>query len=144
MVWRILRLLLSRLAPLPSLARLAWAAGAGALLFAVHPVHVEAVAWVTGFKDVLYGFLACVAIWQYLLYAGGDVSALASSTPAHGQVHRSWGRYWLATGVFVLALLAKPTAVVIPVVAWVLDIWGWPRTCAAQEAGVAGVACIRG
>src|SRR5882672_970376 len=41
-VWRILRLLLSRLTPLPSLARLEWAAGAGAVLFAVHPVHVEA------------------------------------------------------------------------------------------------------
>src|SRR5919202_5121709 len=127
-VWRIVRLLLSRTATSPSLARVEWAAGAGALLFAVHPIHVEAVAWVTGFKDVLYGFLACVAIWQYLIYARGDVDASASGKPAGGKAHRLLGRYWLATGAYVLALLAKPTAVVIPVVALVLDIWGWPQT----------------
>src|SRR5207245_2501838 len=47
---------------------------------------------------------------------------------AGGQVRRPVGRYWLATGFFVLALLAKPTAVVVPVVAWVLDVWSWPQT----------------
>jgi Tfp pilus assembly protein PilF len=127
-VWRIMRLLLSRTATSPSPTRVDWAAGAGALLFAMHPVHVEAVAWVTGFKDVLYGFLACVAIWQYLLYARGDVDASASGKSTRGKTHRLLGRYWLATGVFVLALLAKPTAVVIPAVALVLDIWGQPQT----------------
>ena len=127
-VWRIVRLLLDRLTLRPSLTRVEWAAGAGALVFAVHPTHVESVAWVTGFKDVLYGFLACVAVWQYLVYARGDVAAPASGTPARGKAQRSLGHYWLATGVFVLALLAKPTAVVIPVVVGVLDIWGWPQT----------------
>jgi tetratricopeptide (TPR) repeat protein len=127
-VWRLVRLLLDRLTPRPSLIRLEWAAGAGALLFAVHPTHVESVAWVTGFKDVLYGFLACVAVWQYLAYARGDMAAPASGKPARGKAHRSLGHFWLATGVFVLALLAKPTAVVIPVVVGVLDIWGWPQT----------------
>ena len=127
-VWRVVRLLLDRLTPRPALTRVEWAAGAGALLFAVHPTHVEAVAWVTGFKDVLYGFLACVAVWQYLVYARGDMDAPASGTPARGKAPRSLGHYWLATGVFVLALLAKPTAVVIPLVVGVLDIWGWPQT----------------
>src|SRR5262245_31448141 len=126
-VWRLVRLLLDRITPRPSPTRVAWAAAAGALLFAVHPTHVEAIAWVTGFKDVLYGFLACVAIWQYLLYARGDSEAPASSTPARGKAQRSLGHYWLATGVFVLALLAKPTAVVIPLMVGVLDLWGWPQ-----------------
>jgi tetratricopeptide (TPR) repeat protein len=127
-VWRIVRLLLGRLAPRPSLTQVEWAAGAGALLFAVHPVHVEAVAWVTGFKDVLFGLLACVAVWQYLVYARGDGDPPASGTPARGKAPWSLGHYWLATGAFVLALLAKPAAVVVPLVVGVLDIWGWPQT----------------
>jgi hypothetical protein len=42
----------------------------------------------------------------------------------------------LATVIFVLALLAKPTAVVVPVVAWLLDIWGWPRTWRTRRPAV--------
>src|SRR5262245_38429701 len=143
-VWRIVRLLLERTVPhtagRPPWSRVEWAAGGGALLFAIHPVQVEAVAWVTGFKDVFCGFLACVAIWQYLCYACGEgpdgpaptpsrqVEATASGNAARGKVPWSLGHYGLATGVFVLALLAKPAAVVVPVVAWVLDVWGWPQT----------------
>src|SRR5262245_40308263 len=131
-VWRIVRLLLGRTAPRtatgPSPTHLELAAGGGALLFAVHPLHVEAVAWVTGFKDMLGGFLSCVAIWQYLLYARGSEDATASGKAASDKAPRALGRYWLATGVFGLALLAKPSAVVVPVVAWVLDVWGWPQT----------------
>src|SRR5215468_3666513 len=106
-VWRIVRLLLDRTVPhtttSPPLSRVEWAAGAGALLFAIHPVQVEAVAWVTGFKDVFCGFLACVAIWQYLCYACGDVEATASGNAARGKVPWSLWHYGLATGVFVLA-----------------------------------------
>ena len=131
-VWRIVRLLLartvSRTATSPPLSRVEWAAGGGALLFALHPIQVEAVAWVTGFKDVLCGCLSCVAVWQYLRYAGGKGEATASGTAARGQASPARGHYWLATGAFVLALLAKPAAVVVPVVAWLLDVWGWPQT----------------
>src|SRR2546421_2178790 len=69
-VWRIVYLLLDRTtqrtATSPPLTRVAWAACGGAMLFAVHPIQVEAVVWATGFKDVLGGFLSCVAVWQYL------------------------------------------------------------------------------
>jgi len=142
-VWRIVRLLLSRVIPeaprtalSPSLTRVEWAACGGALLFAVHPLQVEAVAWATGFKDVLCGFLSYVAVWQYLVYARGDVDATASGKPTRGKAPRSLGHYWLATGVFVLALLAKPTAVVVPVVAWVLEVWGWPQTWRNRKSGL--------
>jgi Flp pilus assembly protein TadD len=134
-VWRIVGLLLGRTmregqspAPGQTRARVEWAACSGALLFAVHPLQVEAVAWVAGFKDVLCGCLSFVAIWQYLRYASGDVDAASSGKPSRGQEQRTWRHYGLATGIFVLALLAKPTAVVVPVVAWLLDVWGWPRT----------------
>ena len=46
----------------------ALAAGAGSLLFAVHPMHVESVAWVTERKDVLYAFFYVLALHQYCRY----------------------------------------------------------------------------
>ena len=142
-VWRILCLLLSRTLPeahspatRQAPARVAWVAGGGALLFAVHPVQVEAVAWVTGLKDVLCGFLSYVAIWQYLRYASGSRAAPVSGPPARRQAPRVLGPYWLATGAFMLALLAKPTAVVVPVVVWLLDVWGGPQTWRTRRLAV--------
>lgn len=85
------------------------AALTGALLFALHPVQVEAVAWVSGMKDVLFGLLALVAMWQYLIFARG------------AEPKKQWGRYAVATVAFVLAMLAKPTAMVLPLVVIVLD-----------------------
>src|SRR5437870_8564095 len=40
----------------------------GALLFAIHPLQTEAVAWASGLKDVLFGFFALLAIWEYLRF----------------------------------------------------------------------------
>lgn len=87
-----------------------WPAAAGAVLFAVHPLQVEAVAWVAAMNVVLCGFLSLVAIWKYVEWAAGD-----------GAGGRPWGRYALATLAFALALLAKPSAVMVPAVAAVLD-----------------------
>jgi tetratricopeptide (TPR) repeat protein len=86
------------------------AVAAGTLLFGVHPLQVEAVAWVTGLKDVLCGWWALVAVWQYLAY----LQAL--------QGWRQWSHYGLATGAFGLALLSKPAAVVVPGIAWLLAV----------------------
>src|SRR5262245_14472441 len=142
-VWRIVRLLLSRTlregqspAPSHTRTRMEWAACGGALLFAVHPLQVEAVAWVTGFKDVLGGCLSFVALWQYLQYASGSVDMASSDKPSRGQAQRKWIHYWFATGAFVLALLAKPTAVIVPVVAWLLDLWSWPQTWRTRRLAV--------
>ena len=142
-VWRLVRLLLDRTmqkgqrpAPSHTRTRMEWAACGGALLFAVHPLQVEAVAWVTGFKDVLGGCLSFVALWQYLQYASGSVDAVSSDKPSRGQAQHLWIHYCLATGAFVLALLAKPTAVVVPVVAWLLDLWGWPQTWRTRRLAV--------
>ncbi len=80
---------------------------AGAALFALHPIQVEPVCWVTGMKDLLGAFFALCAIWQYLRYARGpDLSR--------------W-RLALSVLLFAVAVLAKPTAVVAIVIAWVLD-----------------------
>ena len=113
MVWRILDLLLRRTRPAGTRTAvdgnslpLEWAACGGALLFAIHPIQVEPVAWVAGFKDVLFGLLSLVAVWHYLRYVDAKIQ------PGPGKPSRAWPHYGLATGVFVLALLAKPTAVV--------------------------------
>jgi len=94
-----------------------WAAGAGALLFAVHPVQVEAVAWVTGLKDLLCGLFSLLALWQYLLYA--------EAVKGHPQRQK---RYVLATLFFLAALLSKPGAVTIPLVAAALGYFFMKRT----------------
>lgn len=100
--------------------RSAWACAAGALLFAVHPMQVEAVAWVTAMKDVLSGALALGAIWLFLVSterpnAIGD-SAHLEPDRAGGQSIR-WGTYICSLLLFSLSLLAKPSAVAaIPIV----------------------------
>lgn len=112
------------------LVRQPLAAAAGALLFAVHPVQVEAVGWTSGTKDVLWGLLGLVAIWQYLQFAGatgGRKAAAAALGPdALGKADdaplRPWAHYAVATVAFVLAMLSKPTAIVIPFVAGLLDV----------------------
>lgn len=107
-----------------------WAAGAGAMLFALHPVQVEPVAWITGLKDVLSGLFSVVAIWQYFAFAAreappgrarsGRLPITVGTTPI---VLPKALHYGLATAAFVLALLAKPAAVVIPLMAWVIDFY---------------------
>lgn len=123
-VWRILVLLLGRRRPpgarnenqtLP----LSWAACGGALLFAIHPIQVEPVAWVAGFKDVLFGSLALAAIWRYLGFIDTKMQP-GTVRPPHLNL-----QYGAATTLYCLALLAKPTAVVLPVIVWLLAAWGW-------------------
>ena len=118
-----------------------WAACGGALLFAWHPVQVEPVAWASGMKDVLSGFLSLVAVWQYLAYAKArfhsqpeedpDRISLTLPSPtgrglertADGGSNRGAWRYWLAFVAFGLALLSKPAAVVVPAMNLILDWW---------------------
>lgn len=101
--------------------RIALACAAGALLFAVHPVQVEAVAWVTAMKDVLSGALALAAVWLFML---GVESVNGSADGKHFDPDRDsshrpirWEMYIFSLLLFSLSLLAKPSAVAaIPVV----------------------------
>jgi hypothetical protein len=95
------------------------AAAAGALLFAVHPLQVEAVAWATGMKDLLAGFFALAAIWRHL-------TAPESKRPRRSD---------LAAGLFfVAALLCKPSAVTVPFIAGALDVIILKRSCKESAA----------
>ena len=106
------------------------AASCGALLFALHPVQVEPVAWVSGLKDVLSGFFSLLALWQYLIYAMATSSS-ANVVAAQGEmasVRRRFFHLAAATLAFALALLSKPTAIMLPLAAWVLDRYVLQRT----------------
>ncbi|HEV8111520.1 MAG TPA: tetratricopeptide repeat protein [Planctomycetota bacterium] len=87
------------------------AACAGALLFALHPVQVETVAWMSGAKDLLCGLFALLALARYVAFA-------AAAPGARGRA-RDFG---LASAYFVLALLSKPSGVAVPLCAAVIDL----------------------
>lgn len=86
------------------------AAAVGAVVFGIHPLQVEAVAWVSGLKDVLSGCFVLVAVWQY------GYAAQAQTRPTW------WKHYSVATVAYTLALLAKPMAVVTPLLAGLLAV----------------------
>jgi protein O-mannosyl-transferase len=87
-----------------------WPAALGALLYALHPIQVEAVAWVSGLKDLLAGAFGLAAVWQYLLFAQ------RAQRDRRRMVH-----YCLATLALMVALLSKPSAMVVPLMALLLD-----------------------
>jgi Flp pilus assembly protein TadD len=92
------------------LLRRPWAAAAGALLFALHPLQVETVAWASGLKDVLSGALSLCAVWVYLRCV--DARERRSTAIF----------YVLALVSFALALLAKSSAVTTPLLLLVIDV----------------------
>jgi hypothetical protein len=96
------------------------AAAAGAALFALHPLQVEAVCWVIGIRDLLCAAFALVAIGQYLGFAHAEDGATGWSSPAL--------RYALASLAFVLALFSKMNAVVIPLFAALACCWSPPAS----------------
>ena len=89
---------------------LSLAAAAAALLFAVHPLRVESVAWITERRDVLCGVFFLLAVLCYLR---------AVETGAR----RPIGWYGSAVVLVALALLSKAMAVTLPVLLLVLDVY---------------------
>lgn len=75
--------------------------------FALHPLHVESVAWISERKDVLSGFFFFLTLWAYAAYARDP---------------RLIRYIWVAL-LFVCALMSKQMAVTLPVVALILDFW---------------------
>ncbi len=109
------------------IVRADWAACGGALFFALHPVQVEPVAWAMGLKDLLCGFFSLVAVWQYLAYAMSASSQVGGTSGKgagilSGSYRRKYFHYGLALFAFLAAVLSKPAAVVVPVIAWLLDV----------------------
>ena len=104
----------------------AWLAAA---IFAVHPVNVESVAWVTERKNLLAGFfylssaLAGLRFWLPDLATTEGRATRVSETSATGLGDRKF--YWLALCLYLCALLAKTATIALPV-AILLVVW-WKR-----------------
>ena len=97
-----------------------WPSAFVAALFAVHPLHVESVAWVAERKDLLSALFWILAIGAYVRYA---------ALPRRR-------RYALVVLLFALGLMAKPMVVTLPVVLLLLDCWPLgrlPRTGACRQ-----------
>ena len=85
------------------------------LLFGLHPLHVESVAWVAERKDLLCALFFLLSVRTYLQYAESISNHSASSFSFR---HKD---YLIALGFFILALLSKPMAVSLPAVLLILD-----------------------
>ena len=138
-----------------------WPSALAAAIFAVHPLRVESVAWVTERKDVLSGMFFMLTLWAYACYAGrpfslarvviqtgGDLScATASAKQWHtaevSPIRTHHTGYLAVVAVFALGLLCKPMLVTLPFLLLLLDFWPLGRLGAQREAGGRGVAaCI--
>src|SRR6202049_5214138 len=85
-----------------------WPSAFVAALFAIHPLRVESVAWVSERKDVLSGVFFMLTLGAYLRYVRNP-----SSLP----------RYRLVALLFALGLMSKPMLVTMPFVLLLLDYW---------------------
>jgi tetratricopeptide (TPR) repeat protein len=84
-----------------------WPSAFVAFLFALHPLHVESVAWISERKDVLSAFFWFLALWGYVRYAKEP----------------SAGRYGFVLLAFALGLMCKPMIVTLPFLLLLLDFW---------------------
>lgn len=85
-----------------------WRSAFVAAVFAIHPLRVESVAWVSERKDVLSALFFVLTIAAYVRYARGP---------------RTWPRYGLVMLLFVLGLMCKPMLVSLPLILLLLDFW---------------------
>ncbi|MDI6688750.1 MAG: tetratricopeptide repeat protein, partial [Desulfobacterales bacterium] len=88
-----------------------WRSAFVAAFFAVHPLHVESVAWVAERKDLLCAFFWMLSVWAYVRYIQYPTKI----------------RYLLLILLFILGLMIKPMLVTLPFVLLLLDFWPLSR-----------------
>jgi tetratricopeptide (TPR) repeat protein len=94
-----------------------WPSVFAAALFALHPLHVESVAWVSERKDVLSTFFWLLTMWAYVRVVN----------------RRRIADYLLMVAFFALGLMAKPMLVTLPFVLLLLDYWPLNRIKSKQS-----------
>ena len=99
-----------------------WPSAFVAAAFAIHPMHVESVAWVTERKDVLSTLFLLVTVFSYLGYIRQPCK---------------W-RYTLTLVIFSLGLMAKPMLVTLPLILLLLDFWPLGRFGSTEVPGSNG------
>jgi len=101
---------------LQQMTRALWRSAFVSAVFAVHPLHVESVAWIAERKDVLSAVFFMLALLAYLHYTRAP----------------SIGRYLAVALVFALGLMSKPMLVTLPFVLLLLDFWPLRRVVAGR------------
>ncbi len=94
-----------------------WRSATVASLFALHPLHVESVAWVAERKDVLSTLFFMLTLWAYGRYANRPC----------------WTKYGTVFVFLALGLMAKPMLVTVPFLMVLLDYWPLRRFRCAQR-----------
>jgi tetratricopeptide (TPR) repeat protein len=100
-----------------------WRSAFVAAVFAIHPLRVESVAWVTERKDVLGAFFFMLTLGAYV---------------RHVRNPNSLGRYLMVALFFVLGLLCKPTALALPFALLLLDYWPLGRMVKGKQTTESG------
>ena len=95
-----------------------WRSAFVAALFALHPLHVESVAWIAERKDVLSSFFWMLTLWAYALYAE----------------RAGTKRYLFVFFSFLAGLMAKSMLVTVPVILLLMDWWPLKRFDAVRRA----------
>jgi hypothetical protein len=114
------------------------AAGVAGLLFGIHPIHVESVAWVSERKDLLCALFYLLSVLAYTKYATDAKGRGQSAKDTMQGAQRKEQRAFLsmpyahcpllsALCFFALALMSKPMAVSLPVVLLILDWYPFGR-----------------
>jgi tetratricopeptide (TPR) repeat protein len=125
-----------------------WRSAAVAALFALHPLHVESVAWVAERKDVLSTFFFLLTLWAYARYAEksvvrGQWSVVRSEPRTSDSAPRTTDDgphstrlalcfYVLSLCFFALGLMSKPMLVTLPFLLLLLDYWPLKRMQSAE------------
>ena len=105
-----------------------WPSAFVAAVFAIHPLHVESVAWVSERKDVLSAVFFLLTLGTYVHYTR----------------RRSVGRYLTVALCLALGLMSKPMLVTVPFVLLLLDYWPLNRIKGQKSAGTGQKTQVRG
>ena len=81
--------------------------GFAAILFAIHPINVQSVAWITERKNVLCMFFFGLCVWQFLTF----------------ETNQRLKHYWLSLLFFVFSLLSKSAVIMFPLLIWCYHFW---------------------
>ena len=136
---------------LRALTAATWRSAFVAALFALHPLHVESVAWIAERKDVLSGFFFMLTLWAYVRYVEcrmrsaecgmqksqaehptsniqhptSNITDHESRITSHASriTHHVSFVYLLSLSFFALGLMSKPMLVTVPFVLLLLDYW---------------------
>jgi Tfp pilus assembly protein PilF len=126
-----------------------WRSAAVAMIFAIHPLHVESVAWISERKDVLSAFFGLLALLCYARYVElADEGAEGNHSHRHPHPHPQEDDnrqsaigsrqlfYVLSLFFFACGLMSKPMLVTLPFVLFLLDSWPLQRFNVPLRAGL--------